>query len=87
MEKIEEGRVAAVVSQAPPKLRARRRDLLAHQELLLALSEHGPVLPMRFGMVAPDETVIRRQLADDEERHLAALESLAGRVEINVKAM
>ncbi|MFF9780666.1 GvpL/GvpF family gas vesicle protein [Streptomyces nigrescens] len=87
VEKIVEGRVAAVVSQAPPQLRARRRDLLAHQELLLALSEGGPVLPMRFGMVAPDETVIRRQLADAEERHLAALESLAGRVEINVKAM
>ncbi|MFE1176101.1 GvpL/GvpF family gas vesicle protein [Streptomyces sp. NPDC058773] len=87
VEKIAEGRVAAVVSQAPPQLRARRRDLLAHQELLMALSEHGPVLPMRFGMVAADETVIRRQLADAEERHLAALESLAGRVEINVKAM
>ncbi|MGW7573440.1 GvpL/GvpF family gas vesicle protein [Streptomyces sp. NPDC054765] len=87
VESIGEGRLAAVVSQAPPKLRARRRDLMAHQELLLALAEDGPVLPMRFGMVAPDETVVRRQLSDAEERHLAALEDLAGRVEINVKAM
>ncbi|AOP47622.1 GvpL/GvpF family gas vesicle protein [Streptomyces lydicus] len=83
----DEGRVAAVVSPAPPDLRARRRDLMAHQELLLALAADGPVLPMRFGTVAPDEAAVRRQLSDAEERHLAALESLAGRVEVNVKAM
>ncbi|MFE3548384.1 GvpL/GvpF family gas vesicle protein [Streptomyces kronopolitis] len=82
-----EGRLAAVVSPAPPQLRARRRDLLAHQELLLALAEDGPVLPMRFGMVAPDEAVIRRQLSEAEDRHLAALDGVAGRVEINVKAL
>ncbi|MGX1850064.1 GvpL/GvpF family gas vesicle protein [Streptomyces sp. NBC_01456] len=82
-----EGRLAAVISPAPPRLRARRRDLLAHQELLLALAADGPVLPMRFGMVAPDETVIRRQLSEAEDRHLAALDGVAGRVEINVKAL
>lgn len=87
VERLDEGRVAAVVSQAPPQLRARRRDLMAHQELLLTLADDGPVLPMRFGMVAPDETVVRRQLSDAEERHLAALEDLAGRVEINLKAL
>ncbi|MGI5256097.1 GvpL/GvpF family gas vesicle protein [Streptomyces angustmyceticus] len=87
VERLDEGRLAAVVSPAPPKLRARRRDLLAHQELLLALAGAGPVLPMRFGMVAADETVVRRQLSDAEERHLAALADLAGRVEINVKAL
>ncbi|MFG2826847.1 GvpL/GvpF family gas vesicle protein [Streptomyces sp. NPDC048434] len=87
VEHIAEGRLAAVVSQAPPQLRARRRDLMAHQELLLALAEDGPVLPMRFGMVASDHTVVRRQLSDAEERHLASLDDLAGRVEINVKAM
>jgi hypothetical protein len=82
-----EGRVAAVVSPAPPDLRARRRDLLAHQELLLALGADGPVLPMRFGMVAADEAAVRRQLADGEERHLAVLEQVADRVEMNVKAL
>ncbi|MFI9357723.1 GvpL/GvpF family gas vesicle protein [Streptomyces lydicus] len=86
VERRDEGRVAAVVSPAPPDLRARRRDLMAHQELLLALAGDGPVLPMRFGMVAPDEATVRRQLSEAEERHLTALESLAGRVEINVKA-
>ncbi|MDX3850962.1 GvpL/GvpF family gas vesicle protein [Streptomyces sp. AK02-01A] len=82
-----EGPVAAVVSEAPPRLRARRRDLLAHQELLLRLSESGPVLPMRFGMVAPDEATVREQLAAAGVRHLKALERLVDRVELNLKAL
>lgn len=83
---IEQGQVAAVVSEAPPKLRARRRDLLAHQDLLLRLSDQGPVLPMRFGMVAPDEETVCGQLAAGEADHVAALEHLSGGVEVNVKA-
>jgi len=82
-----QGRVAAVVSEAPPTLRARRRDLLAHQELLLRLSERGPVLPMRFGMVVTDEKAVRTQLAAHEAVHVAALEHLSGGVEVNVKAL
>ena len=83
---IQRGRVAAVVSDAPPKLRARRRDLLAHQALLLRLSDEGPVLPMRFGMVAPDEESVRGQLAVGEADHVAALEHLSDGVEVNDKA-
>lgn len=83
---IRKGRVAAVVSEAPPNLRARRRDLLAHQELLLRLSDQGPVLPMRFGMVAPDEEMVCGQLAAHEADHVAALEHLGDGVEINIKA-
>ncbi|RII17919.1 Gas vesicle synthesis protein GvpL/GvpF [Streptomyces sp. YIM 130001] len=81
------GRLAAVVSAAPAQLRARRRDLLAHQNLLMALVEAGPVLPMRFGTVAADEAALRAQLAAAEPEHLAALERLTGQVEINVKAL
>ncbi|MFD9116482.1 GvpL/GvpF family gas vesicle protein [Streptomyces bottropensis] len=83
---IRHGRVAAVVSEAPPKLRARRRDLLAHQNLLMRLSEQGPALPMRFGMVAPDEKTVRGQLAAGEAAHMVALEHLSDGVEVNVKA-
>ncbi|WP_328315114.1 GvpL/GvpF family gas vesicle protein [Streptomyces sp. NBC_00442] len=84
---VPQGRVAAVISEAPPKLRARRRDLLAHQQLLLRLSEAGPVLPMRFGMVAFDEDTLRDQLAPRETDHLAVLRHLSGAVEFNVKAL
>ncbi|MFF3485374.1 GvpL/GvpF family gas vesicle protein [Streptomyces sp. NPDC002701] len=81
------GRVAAVVSAAPAKLRARRRDLLAHQNVLLRLSEEGSVLPMRFGTVATDEETVLGELAAREAGHLTALEFLSGRVEVNLKAL
>ncbi|MFJ6836413.1 GvpL/GvpF family gas vesicle protein [Streptomyces sp. NPDC091209] len=84
---IRQGHVAAVVSDAPPELRARRRDLLAHQDLLLRLSEQGSVLPMRFGMVASDEEAVRAQLKAREADHVAALEHLSDGVEVNLKAL
>ncbi|MFI6122457.1 GvpL/GvpF family gas vesicle protein [Streptomyces sp. NPDC051064] len=82
-----DGRVTAVVSDAPEQLRARRRDLMAHQELLLRLSDRGPVLPMRFGVIALDEASVRAQLAGSESEHLATLHHLDRSVEINVKAL
>jgi hypothetical protein len=80
------GATSAVVSTAPSGLRARRRDLLAHQDLLLALAEDGPVLPMRFGSLAPDDDTVREQLTAGERDHLASLERVTGRHELNVKA-
>ncbi|THA26067.1 GvpL/GvpF family gas vesicle protein [Streptomyces sp. RKND-216] len=78
---------AAVVSDAPAGLRARRRDLPAHWDLLLALASGGrPVLPMGFGSVAPDEQTVRERLAAAEPWHLESLERVAGRLELNVKA-
>lgn len=82
-----DGDVTAVVSDAPEQLRARRRDLMAHQDLLLRLSDSGPVLPMRFGVIAPDETSVRAQLAGSQREHLATLHHLDRSVEINVKAL
>ena len=82
---IPSGRIAVVVSDAPANLRARRRDLLAHQELLLALAALGPVVPMRFGMVSPDEETLLRDLAGAEAETTALLDHLAGRCEMNVK--
>ncbi|WP_030899286.1 MULTISPECIES: GvpL/GvpF family gas vesicle protein [unclassified Streptomyces] len=87
LEVLPVGETAAVVSAAPVPLRARRRDLLAHQEVLLTLALDGPVLPMRFGMVAPDADAVREQLETGQERNLRALDRLAGRVEMNVKAL
>ncbi|MFE6041167.1 GvpL/GvpF family gas vesicle protein [Streptomyces sp. NPDC056452] len=84
---IGEGPVTAVVSDAPPQLRARRRDLMAHQDLLMGLADIGPVLPMRFGMVAADEDTVRRELGASREAHLASLRHLTDGVEINLKAL
>ncbi|WP_431964164.1 GvpL/GvpF family gas vesicle protein [Actinacidiphila sp. bgisy160] len=81
------GETAAVISAAPVPLRARRRDLLAHQEVLLTLAIDGPVLPMRFGMLAPNAESLHEQLEAGQEQNLRALERLRDRVEMNVKAL
>ncbi|MFC9749772.1 GvpL/GvpF family gas vesicle protein [Streptomyces niveus] len=77
--------LAVVVSAAYPGLRARRRDLMAHQGLLMTLAEAGPVLPMRFGMVAPDEDTVLAGVAARHGEHVAVLERLDSRVEMNIK--
>ncbi|MGA8115627.1 MAG: GvpL/GvpF family gas vesicle protein [Actinocatenispora sp.] len=82
---VAEEQVAAVVSLAPPGLRAKRRDLLGHQRVVAALHEQGPVLPMRFGIVADSEESLRAELREASARHLAALDAVVGRVEFNAK--
>lgn len=81
------GDVAAVVSAAPERLRAYRRDLQAHQDVLMAVAALGPVLPMRFGVVLPDEEAVRARMESRHAAYLAALDRVAGRVEMNVKAI
>ncbi|WP_329281297.1 GvpL/GvpF family gas vesicle protein [Streptomyces sp. NBC_01451] len=80
-------RVAAVVSEAPTQLRAKRRDLIAHQNVLLMLGAAGAVLPLRFGTLAPDDGAVRRALADQEALFTERLRDVEDRVEFNVKAL
>ncbi|OIJ93641.1 GvpL/GvpF family gas vesicle protein [Streptomyces colonosanans] len=83
---LEEGELVAIVSDAPEGLRPKRRDLLAHQNVLGEAGAGGPVLPMRFGSVAPDDTSVTEVLAERAEHYLERLTALEGRVEYNVKA-
>ncbi len=80
------GEVAAVISDAPPGLRAKRRNLLAHEQVLEALCAQGATLPMRFGMLADDNEALARELSDRQNAYLDKLAELVGRVEMNVKA-
>lgn len=75
----------AVVSAAPPELRAKRRDLVAHQAVLERLLEDGSALPMRFGLVAPDEQSVVAALDGNAEGYRQSLRQLHGRVEYNLK--
>lgn len=84
---VEEDGLAAVVGDAPGRPRPRRRDLMAHQDVLAALAAGGPLLPMRFGTVAADEDAVRAQLRSGRERHEEALRRLAGACEFNLKAL
>lgn len=83
---LEEGELAAVVSDAPEDLRAKRRELLAHQNVLALTGATGCVLPMRFGSVAPDDTTVADVLAERADHYTERLRALDGKVEYNVKA-
>lgn len=81
-----EGELAAIVSDAPEGLRPKRRDLLAHQNVLDEVGAGGPVLPMRFGSVAPDDPAVTGVLAERGEHYRERLGALDGKVEYNAKA-
>ncbi|MFK4146544.1 GvpL/GvpF family gas vesicle protein [Streptomyces sp. NPDC004065] len=82
---LEAGELAAVVSDAPEGLRPKRKDLLAHQNVLSEAGAGGCVLPMRFGSVAPDDDAVTRVLGERAEHYLERLRALDGKVEYNVK--
>jgi hypothetical protein len=79
------GKLAALVSRAPDGLRARRKDLQAHQNVLATAGAQGPVLPTRFGTVVADEDAVRMRLKAGAEQFAAGLDRVAGRVEMNLK--
>jgi hypothetical protein len=79
--------LAAVVSDAPENLRAKRRDVEAHERVLDTLLAAGTVLPMRFGTVAADDDAVKAELASGAKRYTRLLKRLGGKVEVNVKAV
>ncbi|MEU9558759.1 GvpL/GvpF family gas vesicle protein [Streptomyces fumanus] len=83
---LKEGDLAAVVSDAPEGLRPKRKDLLAHQNVLSEAGAAGCVLPMRFGSVATDDTSVTEVLAERADHYKERLGALDGRVEYNIKA-
>lgn len=80
------GELTAVVSDAPEDLRPKRRDLLAHQNVLAEAGAGGCVLPMSFGSVAPDDAAVTQVLTERAEHYAERLRELDGKVEYNVKA-
>ncbi|MDX2526977.1 GvpL/GvpF family gas vesicle protein [Streptomyces europaeiscabiei] len=83
---LKEGELAAIVSEAPEGLRPKRKDLLAHQNVLSEAGAGGSLLPMRFGSVAPDDASVTGVLAERAKHYLERLGALDGKVEYNVKA-
>ena len=69
------------------KVRARRRDLLLHSEVLSSALEHGAVLPLRFGVVfLSDAALVDDFLQPRHDELTALLRKFEGRVELTVKA-
>ncbi|MEU6841608.1 GvpL/GvpF family gas vesicle protein [Streptomyces sp. NPDC046716] len=80
------GGLLALVSDAPESLRPKRRDLLAHQNVLAEAGGGGTVLPMRFGSVAADDSAVAAALDERSEHYHERLTALRDRVEYNIKA-
>ncbi|OEV30346.1 gas vesicle protein [Streptomyces nanshensis] len=78
--------LSAVVSDAPEDLRAKRRDLAAHQAVLEQLMADGATLPMRFGLVGPDDGSVESVLEENKDAYAERLAELNGCVEYNLKA-
>ncbi|MET9881002.1 GvpL/GvpF family gas vesicle protein [Actinacidiphila glaucinigra] len=77
--------LVAVVSDAPEGLRAKRRDLLAHQAVLEGLMSDGSLLPLQFGAVAADDDAVRQILRERAESYRERLAALEGCAEFNLK--
>jgi Gas vesicle synthesis protein GvpL/GvpF len=82
------GDVAALTSPvASTKVRAKRRDLLNHSEVLAAALERGAVLPLRFGVVfESEEALVERFLSPRGAELSALLRRFEGCVELTVRA-
>ena len=81
--------LAALTSDVPDEvLEAGREELLTHARVLEQALEGGVVLPMRFGVVMPNERSVRDQLLTPHREELEAqLEEMDGKVEINIKGI
>jgi hypothetical protein len=86
---VESGRLGALVSDAPDgPVKANRRNLLAHTEVLQQAVESGCVLPMRFGVVMPGRDAVAGELLDaHEEALLAQLDAFEDLVELDLKVL
>ncbi len=85
---LEHGELAALVSELPSAdIRARRRDLLRHAEVLQQAFERRTILPLGFGTVfASGEDVVADLLEPRYEELVSLLQSLDGLVELTVRA-
>jgi hypothetical protein len=86
---LEHGELAALVSALPSTdVRARRRDLLRHAEVLQQAFERSAVLPLGFGTVfASDGDVVADLLEPRYEELVELLQSLDGLVELTARAL
>lgn len=80
------GMAALVSADVTEPVPAVRRNLLAHTAVLERGMATVPLLPVRFGTVAPDADTLVACLDRHAEVFAHELERVAGRVELGVKA-
>ena len=83
---IDEGDLAALVSDVAGGALAAAREVRAHWRVLEAASAQATILPVRFGTVMDDDAAVREQLLTANAQRLEALlKELTGRVQVGVK--
>jgi len=88
VELVERDGLAAIVSRLPDEFRVKRRDLDRHLQVLEEAFAETTVVPCAFGTVLASENDVETALLSDRRAELeAALDRLAGMVQLNVKAV
>jgi hypothetical protein len=84
---VEAAELGAIVSGATPPVRAGKEELATHAHVLQRALAKGPVLPMRFGVVFPDDDAVRAELLVPYGEVLGEqLRELSGTVELHLRA-
>jgi gas vesicle protein GvpL/GvpF len=83
------GDVSALVGRVGERsLRGDRRSLTAHNRVLGEAMSAGPVLPMQFGVVLPDQDTLVSEVLDACREEINSLfRRIEGKAELNVKAL
>ena len=87
---INSGELAAVVSDSPPMdYPITRENTITHQRAIEeVMRAHSPVLPVSFGTVADNKVTIEKKLLGSKQSELLdALQTVEGKVELNLKAI
>jgi hypothetical protein len=84
---IERPPLAALVSDAPAgPVKASRKNLMAHSNVLQQVVAEHTVLPMRFGVVMPSAEAAEDELLTEHQEDLVAqLDAFEGLVELDLK--
>jgi Gas vesicle synthesis protein GvpL/GvpF len=85
---VEHGELGAIVSRLDDvRVRAKRRDLLRHSDVLQTAFAAGPVIPLRFGTVFDSEgEVVDDLLGARYEELVGLLQQVEGVAELRVRA-
>jgi hypothetical protein len=79
--------LSALVSDVPERVRAKRRDLMSHSDVLQTAFRTGTVIPLRFGTVFPAASDVEAELLEGRYGELTSLiDDLAGYGEVRVRA-
>ena len=87
VRRIEDEAIAVLVSDVEDDARVRRADLLAHAHALEAVVADTTVIPMRFGVLMPDDDTVRLEfLVERRARLLGLLQAFEGCYQVTVTA-